>query len=62
MYVYVSKFVTTAFHFFSLADFCLFIFNSLVLSLEEAEAFLWKSWSLLRAQDRKTVIPSELKN
>lgn len=62
MYTYVSKFVTTAFHFFSLAGFCLFMFNSLVLFLEEAKVFLWKSWSLLRAQDTRTVIPSELKN
>lgn len=40
LHVFVSKFLTTTSHFFHPADFCLFILNSLVLSLEEAKAFL----------------------
>lgn len=58
---FVSKFLTTTFHFFHLAYLCLFIFNA----LEEAKAFLWKSWGLLGAQVKKSVvhvISSELKN
>lgn len=55
LHVFISKFATTASHFFRFADFCLFI-NSLVLSLKGAKAFLWKSCGLLRAQVKKPLL------